>query len=290
MNLNLKIVIGIALNLIGIVSVFGQVEYPSLSPEGRLIQMVGNTSVEIEYERPSARNRRVYGALVPYNKVWRTGAGYCTKISFDKPVILGGQPIKAGQYSILTIPNPNEWIVILNSDTTLYGSSNYNSKKDVARFIVIPSTTHLYYETLTFDIDLIPNNAKIYVSWENTQIEFELLTSTDDEFMRYIDESLLTKKEKDGKRYSNAAEQLYFLNARLSEALILTDIAIEMDSGDGFARRVKMDIYEKMHLYQEAMEAVNQAIEYEKIDTEIPHWENHKERIAGKMKNTPDQG
>ena len=91
---------------------------------------------------------------------------------------------------------PSSRVVLVKDidEKGLYFYSNYNSKNDVARFIVIPSTTHRYYETLTFDIDLIPNNAKIYVSWENTQIEFELLTATDEELMRYIDESLLTKK------------------------------------------------------------------------------------------------
>lgn len=289
MNMDSKVAIGTILLLIGTSSVFGQVEYPSLSPKGRIIQMVGNTNVEIEYERPSARNRMVFGGLVPWNKVWRTGAGHCTKISFNKPVTLGGQFLEAGKYSIFTIPNPDEWIVILNSDTTLYGSFNYDPKNDVARFIVIPAKTQRFYETLTFDIDLIPNNAKVYISWENTQIAFELLTSTDEELMNYIDEFLLTKKEKDGKRYSNAAEQLYFLNARLNEAIILTDIAIEKDSGDGFARRVKMDIYEKLHLYQEALKTVNEAIEYEKNDNETSHWKKHKERIAAKMENTPNK-
>lgn len=66
--------------------------YPSLSPLGKISQQVGNTVIDIEYERPSARKRKIFGELVPWNKVWRTGAGYCTKIWFDKPVIVEGQP------------------------------------------------------------------------------------------------------------------------------------------------------------------------------------------------------
>ena len=162
--MNLKTTIVTLLFLAYTSLAFGQVEYPSLSPKGRIEQVVGNTNVEIEYERPSVRNRVVFGGIVPWNKVWRTGAGYCTKISFDKPVIIGGQTVNPGKYTIFTIPNPDRWIVILNSNTTLYGSFNYNPEKDITRFIVRPTKSQRFYETLTFDIDLIPNNARIFIS------------------------------------------------------------------------------------------------------------------------------
>ena len=280
-----KTVIGIGLFVFWNSALFGQYEYPSLSPKGQISQVIGNTTIDIEYERPSARDRKIFGELVPWNKVWRTGAAYCTKISFDRSVVIGKQRVEAGKYSVFTVPNPEEWIVILNSDTTLYGSSKYQSEKDVARFAVIPSPSDRFYETLTFDIDLIPNNARIYISWENTQISFDLVTSTDEEMMNYIDGFLLTKKEKKSDQYAEAADHLNFLNTRLNEALLLTDIALEKDKNSGFARRVKMDIYEKLHLYQEAIEVINQAMENEKYQNEIPHWLAHKERIVNKMKS-----
>ena len=289
MKKNLKVAVALILFIIETSLIFGQTEYPPLSGKGRIIQEVGNTQVEIEYERPSARDRTIFGALVPYNSVWRTGAGYCTKISFNKPVIIGGQPVNAGTYAVFTIPNPNEWVLILNSDTALYGSSNYDSKNDVARFVVKPHKTQRYYETLTFDIDLIPNNARVYISWENTEISFDLLTNTDELLMNYINEFLLTKKETAGNRYANAAEQLYFLNFRLNTALKLCEIALEKHKDEdhytkGYVYRVKMEIYEKLHLYQEAIEVINQAIENEKYKNEIPRWKKHKERIEGKLK------
>ena len=100
--------------------------------------MVGNTTLQIEYERPSARKRKVFGELVPWDQVWRTGAGNCTKIKTNQPIKIGGQQIEKGVYSLFTIPNPHEWVIILNKDTSLYGSYNYNSENDVARFVVIP--------------------------------------------------------------------------------------------------------------------------------------------------------
>ena len=122
----------------------------------------------------------------------------------------------------------------------------------------------------------------IYISWENTQVGFELITSTDKELMNYIDDYLLTKKEKIQHKYSNAAEQLYFLNRRLNDAIKLTDIALELDEKDGFARRVKMDIYEKLRRYDEALRIIEQAIEIEGDENEIIFWQQQKERIRNK--------
>src|SRR5688500_17650295 len=80
--------------------------FRSPTPKGILSQTVGNTKIEIEYERPLARKRKIFGDLVPWGQVWSTGAGACTKIRIDKPVLIGGQKVPAGNYSLFTIPNP----------------------------------------------------------------------------------------------------------------------------------------------------------------------------------------
>ena len=260
-----------------------QVQYPSLSPRGEVSQIVGNTEVKIEYERPSARKRKVFGELVPWNRVWRTGAGNCTKISFSKDVKIEENTIAAGTYSVFSVPNPEKWMIIFNSDTTLYGSYDYDSAKDVIKFPVMSEPSNRFYETLTFDIDIIPNNARIYLSWENTQVSFFMQTSIDEELMKYIDDSLLTGKESDANRYSNAAEQLFYLNKRLEDAIALTNIAIEKNNTDGFARRVKMDLYEKLGQYENALRTVEEAIESEKDENELHYWRQHKVRIKKKL-------
>jgi tetratricopeptide (TPR) repeat protein len=235
--------------------------YPSLSPKGTINQAVGNTTIEIEYERPSARKREVFGNLVPWNKVWRTGAGHCTKISFDNNVILGGQNIDAGKYSLFTIPDKKEWIVIINRDTTLYGSYNYDLKKDVARFVSIPKTTNRFYETLNFDVEIIPNNAEIFISWANTQISFEVKTSTDDDLNDFITKELLTKKNDDSNIYAGATEYLFFKGENLANALKLADIAIELDANNGWARSLKVKIYETLKMYDKALNELNSSIQ-----------------------------
>lgn len=237
--------------------------YPPLSPKGQIIQKVGNTLIEISYERPSVRGRKIFGELVPWNKIWRTGAGYCTKIKFDNPVKIGNQQIMAGHYSLHTIPNPNQWLVILNTDTTLYGSYHHESKKDVARFVVTPKKSSRFYEALTIDIDIIPNNAQLYISWANVQIDFPIETTTDAEILPSIKALLVNNSEKNPDVYAGAADYLLFQGVNLLDALKLADKAIALDK-DSWANRLKVDLYEKLQLYEEALQALQKCINYTK--------------------------
>lgn len=269
-------------------STFGEIEYPPLSAKGWVKQTVGNTIIEIEYERPSTRGRTVFGELVPWGELWRTGAGHSTKISFDKDVEISGQSIPKGQYSIFTIPNEDQWTVILNSDTSLYGKFNYDSDKDIIRFTVEPKKTRRFYETMTIDIDLIPNNAKIYLSWENAQIGFDVLTGTDAEMIEYIGDYLLERKSKDSDRYAGAAEYLYYQNTEYRKATALASIAIELDGSNGWARRLKMNLHERQGMHSEALETIAEAIlEIEGRDDQdeatLQDWKAHRVRIKNKV-------
>ncbi|BFP42813.1 DUF2911 domain-containing protein [Flavobacteriaceae bacterium GF1] len=251
----------LALKTLGVYSQSDEYPYPSLSPKGIINQTVGNTIITIEYERPSARKREVFGNLVPWNKVWRTGAGHCTKISFDKNVIVGGQSINAGKYSLFTIPNEKEWIVIINKDSTLYGSYNYDLNKDVARFISIPEKTNRFYETLNFDIEIISNNAKIFISWAHTQLSFDVETTTDDNLNDFITKELFTRKNKESNIYAGASEYLFYKGDNLTNAIKLADIAIGLDANNGWARSLKVRIFETLKLYDKAINEINLAIQ-----------------------------
>lgn len=236
--------------------------YPSLSPKGNISQIVGNTIIGIEYERPSVRKRQIFGEIVPWNKVWRTGAGNCTKIRFDKDVKVGGQKIEAGKYSLFTIPNPTEWIIILNKDTTLYGSYDYDYKKDITRFVTIPVESNRFYETLNFDIEILPNNAKIYLSWANVQVSFDIETTTDFEIEQLIEGELLTEKNKDSDIYAGAAEYLFFQGDNLMDAITLANTAIVLNEHNGWARSLKIKIYEKMKLFSMALAEIENYTKY----------------------------
>jgi len=156
---------------------WAQPDFPALSPSAYLSQQIGDTQIEIWYDRPAARGREVFGTLVPWGKVWRTGAGPCTKIRFDQPVKVGGQSVPADIYALATIPNPDKWMVILHRDTSLYGAYGYDPTQDVARFWVPVNHSERFYEALTLDLDFIPNDAQMYISWGHQQISFPIIES-----------------------------------------------------------------------------------------------------------------
>ncbi|MDF1699076.1 MAG: DUF2911 domain-containing protein [Saprospiraceae bacterium] len=256
------IILILVLTVSNLIAQENEYPYPSLSPKGNISQIVGNTIVGIEYERPSVRKRQIFGELVPWNKVWRTGAGSSTKISFNKDIKVGGQNIEAGKYSLFTIPNPTEWIIIINKDTTLYGSYDYDYKKDIARFVTIPVESNRFYETLNFDIEILPNNAKIYISWANVQVSFDIETTTDFEIEKLIEDELLTEKNKDSDIYAGAAEYLFFQGDNLMDAITLANIAIELNEDNVWARSLKIKIYEKMKLFSKALSEIENYAKY----------------------------
>lgn len=246
---------------------FSQSVFPGLSPKGRIEQTVGLTNIAVDYERPAARGRKVFGELVKYDKLWRTGAGNCTKITFSKPVVIDNKKIDKGTYAVFTIPNANEWTVILNTDTTLYGVASYDEKKDLLRFKVKPEPANRYYESLTMDIDVIPNNAVVYIAWEKTQISFPVETETDKMADAFIQQNLLTGMSKDADEYAAASEYYFYMDKELDRALMLMDRAIAIRK-DAWYYRQKLDILEKQMKYQEAIDFANLAMSINRQRTE----------------------
>src|ERR1022692_3493422 len=114
------------------------VNFPAASPACTLKQRVGLTDIEIVYSRPSVKGRTIFGGIVPYGQVWRTGANQATKITFNTPVKFNGTEIPAGTYGLFTIPAEQEWTVIINKSATQWGAFQYDEKADVTRFKVKP--------------------------------------------------------------------------------------------------------------------------------------------------------
>lgn len=238
----------------------GQFDWPSLSPPGKLTQTVGQATVTVAYERPAARGRKIFGRLVPWNEVWRTGAGYCTRIGFDREVRLGQQTVPAGKYALLTIPRPDYWTIILNRDTTLYGSRDYDPAKDVIRFDVPAERSSRFYESLTIDVDITPNDAEIYVSWTDQTVHFPLETHTDRRVMEYVRDQLLPGKAMDNEDYGMAAEELYLAKREMNTALALASKYIEVEPHSGWGYRMKAEILAAQGYYGRAIETLDAVI------------------------------
>lgn len=147
-------------------------ELPQESPAGSVMTTVGLTNISIDYSRPGVKGRTVFGDLLPYGELWRTGANKATAITFSSDVMINETAVPAGSYSIFTIPNKKNWTVIINKETNLWGAGNYNSDFDVVRFEVEAMETAMT-ETMTFDIANVTfNGCDVVLSWENTMISF----------------------------------------------------------------------------------------------------------------------
>lgn len=173
--------------LFGATALTSAQDLPAPSPLGKVEQIVGLTTVKVDYSRPSAKGRVVFGDVVPYNELWRTGANACTKISFDGPVVIEGTAVPAGKYALLTIPNEGTWSLMLNSDTTLRGTDGYDATKNVAQFKTKATTVDHFTETFTIGFDAVKDDrAQLQLCWEKTIVSIGLHADALDKAMANI--------------------------------------------------------------------------------------------------------
>jgi hypothetical protein len=126
--------------------------------------------IKVTYSQPLKREREIFGKLVPYGQVWRTGANEATEMTITRDMIINNQVLKAGTYSIFTIPGQSEWTIIINSDLGLWGSYNYNEKMDVTRFNAPVAENPTFYEAFTISFDHRNEMADLLIMWDKVKI------------------------------------------------------------------------------------------------------------------------
>ncbi|WP_337042923.1 DUF2911 domain-containing protein [Emticicia sp. 17c] len=209
------------------ISSFAQINTPAVSPSATVSQGVGLTKVTIDYSRPSTKGRKIFGDLVPFGKVWRTGANKITSIKFDDDVVVNGNPVKAGSYGLYTIPTATDWTVILNTDDKQWGAYGYDEKKDVLRFKVKSAKTKSLVEQMAIDFEGInPTTTDIVIKWENTEARFRVEQQVDDKIMAEIEEKT-SKPEVSIDTYFAAADYYYQKGIHLDKALVWANKVIE---------------------------------------------------------------
>ena len=219
-----------------ILSSFGsqaQVTTPQPSPKCILNQMVGLTDVEIEYSRPGTKGRNVFGDLVPFGKVWRTGANANTTISFSEDVIIDGKTLKKGKYALFTLPKVESWEVIFYSKTDNWGNPEEWNESDVAlRASVVPEMLNRNVESFTIDINNLDNNfGHLNLAWEKTLVSLKFEVPTQKMAMASIDKVLAGPSAGD---YFSAAQFYYQSNGDLTKALNYVNKALELKKESPF--------------------------------------------------------
>lgn len=204
-----------------------QLQTPAPSPEGKIYQKVGLTDVTVEYSRPSMNGRAIFGNLVPYDAMWRTGANKNTMITFSDDVKIGGKDVKAGSYAIFTKPGKEKWEVYFYADTNNWGvPRNWDESKVVASVTADAYPIPFDVQTFTIDIDNLTNNgAEIGMIWEKTYVGVPFQVPTDKKATASIERAMAGPS---GQDYFSAA--VYYLQEGkdLNKAKEWIDKAIAM--------------------------------------------------------------
>jgi len=203
-----------------------QLNMPPASTDATFKQQIGFGEVEIRYSRPSARGRVIFGGIVPFGEMWRTGAHDATAIRFSEAVKLNGSDIPAGTYSLFTIPNANEWTIVINKAAEMHGTSDYTQEQDLVRFAATPEKSARYYETFTIEVnDLSKEEAGLFLLWENTQVKLTIKMNVDEKVMAEINDRINVKKEDRASLFYQSSAYYFNNNKDLKQAYAWVQVA-----------------------------------------------------------------
>ncbi len=211
-------------------SVFAQnteIKFPQASAKEVITQDFGFSKVSVDYSRPNTKGRKIFGGLVPYNEIWRTGANGATKITFGEEVLIDGKNIPAGEYALYSMPNEENWTLILSKNTKLWGSMGYQESEDVARFQVKAEKLAQSVETFTIGFsDVQAEKIHLNLMWETTKVSLAIAgIDFEGKMMKNIDLAM----QSDKKPYWIAASYYLEHNKDLKQALVWASAELEQN-------------------------------------------------------------
>ena len=238
-----------------------ELKLPALSPTSTITQEFSTSKIEINYSRPSMRGRKIFGDLVPFGSVWRTGANAATKITFGEEVEIGGTKIPAGSYSFYSIPGANEWEIIINKNTGNWGAMGYDTKDDVVRVKVKSTALPQSMETFTMWVGNITfSSCTIDVAWENTMVSVPVKANNQERLTANIDKAINNPNIP----YQQAATYYFETNQHLDKALDYATKAADKNPKAYWLFMLKARIAAKLGNKSVAIEAANKTIEVAK--------------------------
>lgn len=239
-----------------------QIRVTSASPSASFEQEVGSAKIKIAYSRPLVRGRKIFGELVPFDKLWRTGASDCTVITTSEDISFGNYVLKAGSYSIFSIPSINEWTIIVNSDTILHGETGYDEKKDIMRFKVPLEKNPNFYETFTIELNDINSKGEAFLKilWENTMVKIPVKSKEDDTILALIEQHIIKGKTQDDTLLFQAANYYFSTNRDYKQAIIWLLEAEKLNPKNFYYPNLRQKIASELKDYANAITAAKRAI------------------------------
>lgn len=202
-------------------------DLPLPSQRAEVSQRIGTTDVTIDYHRPLVNQRKIWGALVPYGKVWRAGANENTTITFSDPVQIEGKPLAKGTYGLHMIPNADEWTIIFSKNSTSWGSFTYDQAEDALR-VSVKSKSADMHNALTYDFDqLQPSSAVIELQWEKIAVPFKVSVDVHSVVQASLKKQLRNLSQYTWMSWNDAAGYMLAEKFNLDEALTYVNKSIE---------------------------------------------------------------
>lgn len=235
---------------------------PAPSTTQTIKQDVGIGSVELSYSRPGVKGRKVFGDLVPFGNVWRTGANNATTLTFTDTVNIGGTKVAPGKYGLLSIPEKNDWTLIITKQTNVTSPAAYKQSEDVVRVMAKTMELKDRVETFTMQFANVQSTGTdLQIMWDKTMVTLPITTDVDAKVMAQINNLMF----KDNRPYFNAA--MYYLDngKDLNQAIIWFDEAIKQNPGGFWIYHQKANALAKQGRKEEARAAANKSIELAKL-------------------------
>ncbi|MFO7446997.1 MAG: DUF2911 domain-containing protein [Ignavibacteriaceae bacterium] len=255
-----------------------QFSTPRTSPVASVSQTVGVTDVTINYCRPGVKDRVIWGELVPYNEVWRTGANEVTSIVFSDPVKINGNELPAGTYGIHTIPAQDEWTIIFSKNTQVGGSSQYKEENAALKIKVKPETSE-FNERLIFTFtDVTDNLAKVNLAWEKIKVPFTIETATQDITLAKANSMI------DWGIPLQAAAYCLQNDVNLDQAINWINASVIINE-NYWNMRIKAQLLAKAGKKEEAVSAMEKAIEHGKKMENKPFDMDNMEKMLSEWKS-----
>jgi hypothetical protein len=259
-----------------------QLKTPAPSPLQSIKQNFALSEISIEYSRPSAKGRVVFGDVVPFGKIWRTGANSATKITFGEDVKVEGQNVAAGTYALYSIPNKDNWELMLYKDLALGGNTGeYKKENELMRFSVKPSSLTEKVETFEINIaNINSSSSNIELRWENTRVSFNIVADIDTKIMKNIEKNVIN----DSRPYYQAASYYYENNKDLKLALEWADKAASQNPKAYWVLLLKAKIQAKSNDKKGAAATAAQVVTLAKEDQDDAYVKMAEQIIADSKK------